>query len=116
MELFKLTTPKDDAWQVVESLGELDLVHFLNMNEGKDLTKLIYQERIKLCEEAERLILSLLSACRAHNIKIDRPESVEAYARTMQDIESVKRKGHELLFDAIEAEVRDTERFVESQR
>jgi len=42
MELFKLTTPKDDAWQVVESLGELDLVHFLNMNEGKDLTKLIY--------------------------------------------------------------------------
>jgi len=34
----------------------------------------------------------------------------------MQDIESIKRKGHELLFDAIEAEVRDIERFVESQR
>lgn len=42
MELFKLTTPKDDAWKVIESLGQEDLVQFLNMNEGVEVTKLIY--------------------------------------------------------------------------
>lgn len=73
MELFKLTTPKDDAWKVVESLGQGDVVQFLNMNEGVELTKLIYQNNIKLCEETERRILMLLNACKDYNIKVVRP-------------------------------------------
>lgn len=34
MALFKLTTPKDDAWKVMECLGQEDVVQFLNMNEN----------------------------------------------------------------------------------
>ena len=76
MELFKLTTPKDDAWKVIESLGQEDLVQFLNMNESVEVTKLIYQDRIKLCEETERRILLLLNTGRDHHIKINKPENV----------------------------------------
>jgi hypothetical protein len=42
MKLFKLTIPKDDAWNVIESLGQEDAVQFLNMNEGVEVTKLVY--------------------------------------------------------------------------
>lgn len=42
MELFKLTTPKDDAWKVIETLGHADLVQFLNMTENVEITRLIY--------------------------------------------------------------------------
>ena len=42
MELFKLTTPKDDAWKVIETLGQEGLAHFMNMNEKVEVTKLLY--------------------------------------------------------------------------
>lgn len=102
MELFKLTTPKDDAWKVIETLGQQDLVQFLNMNENVEVTKLVYQDRIKLCEETERRILFLLSTCSENYIKINRPDNVEVFSRNIQSIESEKKKSHELLFDAIE--------------
>lgn len=79
MELFKLTTPKDDAWKVVEQLGQEDIVQFLNMNEGVEVTKLIYQERIRLCEETERRILLLLNTCGAYHIRINKPENVQVF-------------------------------------
>jgi len=116
MELFKLTTPKDDAWKVVETLGQEDLVQFLNMNEGVEVTRLIYQDRIKLCEESERRILFLINTCRDHHIKINKPENVSVFARNISSIESEKKKSHDLLFDAIESEVRDCESFVMTQR
>jgi len=116
MELFKLTTPKDDAWKVVETLGQQDIVQFLNMNEGVEVTKLIYQDRIKLCEETERRILLLLNTCRDHHIKINKPENVQVFSRNIHSIENEKKKGHDLLFDAIETEVRDCESFVVTQR
>lgn len=116
MELFKLTTPKDDAWKVVETLGHESLVQFMNMNEGKEVTKLIYQERIKLCEETERRILFLLNTCKENYIQIMRPENVEVFMRNIQSIENEKKKSHDLLFDSIETEVRDCESFVTTQR
>jgi len=42
MELFKITTPKDDAWKVMEKLGNENLCQFLNMNADKQITELLY--------------------------------------------------------------------------
>lgn len=115
MELFKLTTPKDDAWKVVEKLGQGDVVQFLNMNEGVELTKLIYQNNIKMCEETERRILMLLNACKENHIKVVRPKDVTVFAQNISSIEQEKQKSHDLLFEAIEEDVRDREKFVSDQ-
>jgi len=32
MTLYRITIPRDDAWKVVEKLGEKGLSHFINMN------------------------------------------------------------------------------------
>jgi len=116
MELFKLTTPKDDAWSVIERLGREDLVQFLNVNPITEITKLIYQERIKICEETERRILFLINTCTENSIKINRPPSAQVFSNNISSIETVKAKSRELLFDAIEQEVRECESFVQSQR
>ena len=115
MELYKLTTPKDEAWKVIEKLGQEDLVQFLNMNEHVEVTKLIYQDRIKLCEESDRRIQYLINTCREYLIKINKP-STEIFQRNISSIESEKKKSHELLFEAIEQDVRESESFVISQR
>ena len=69
-----------------------------------------------MCEETERRILLLLNTCRDHHIKINKPENVQVFSRNISSIESEKKKSHDLLFDAIETEVRDCESFVVTQR
>jgi len=32
MELYQLVIPKDDIWRVIESLGQLNMAHFLDLN------------------------------------------------------------------------------------
>ncbi len=32
MELYRLTIPKDDAWKVIESLGNKNVAHFVDLN------------------------------------------------------------------------------------
>jgi len=65
-----------------------------------------------LCEETDRRISYILNKCKQNLIKINRPEDKNEYLRIISSIESGKRKGHDLLFDTIEQEVREVETFV----
>lgn len=58
----------------------------------------------------------LLNTCRENHIKINKPENVHVFAQNISSIEAEKKKSHELLFDAIETEVRESESFVVTQR
>ena len=78
-----MTTPKDDAWKVIETLGHADLVQFLNMTENVEITRLIYQDRIKICEETDRRILFLLNTCREYLIKINKPTDPAMFSRNL---------------------------------
>lgn len=73
-------------------------------------------DRIKLCDETERRTLLLINTCREYHIKINKPPNVEGFARNISQIEGEKKKSHDLLFDAIENDVRDCEKFVMEQR
>lgn len=86
------------------------------MTENVEITRLIYQDRIKLCEETERRILFLINTCSEYLIKINKPTDPAMFSRNMTTIEQEKKKSHDLLFDAIESEVRDCEGFVCTQR
>lgn len=116
MELFKMTTHKDDAWKVIETLGHENLVQFINMNEKMDIGKRLYSGRIQSCDSTEKQILTLLSACRDYKIKINKPVDSQQFLRNIRQIELDKRKSHDMLLDAIETEVNDIEGFVMSQR
>jgi len=116
MELFKLTTPKDDAWKVIETLGHENLVQFLNMNLTTEVTKLLYQDRIKICYETERRILFLINTCHEYLIKINKPRDSAEFFKHIELIEQKLGKQADMLFDAIENEVRSCEDFVVKQR
>jgi len=115
MELYRVTIPKDDAWKVVESLGNLDVAHFIDMNKGEQPFNLPYASRIKLCDETERRLAFLLTKCKEHHIKINKPASVQDFSHNIGSIEKEKRKAMHLLFDAIDQDVQDKEKFVSNQ-
>jgi hypothetical protein len=60
MELYRVTIPVDDAWKVVECLGEMGTAHFINMNREESAFSLPYANRISACDDAERRITYLL--------------------------------------------------------
>jgi hypothetical protein len=57
MMLYQITIPKDDAWDVMNSLGSMNSAHFINLNKGEQPFALPYSSQIKRCEETERRLL-----------------------------------------------------------
>jgi hypothetical protein len=57
MTLYQLTVPKDDAWDVMNTLGLLNVAHFINLNKAEQPFNLPYCNQIRRCEETERRLL-----------------------------------------------------------
>lgn len=54
MSLYQISIPKDDSWEVINTLGGLNLCHFLDLNKEEQPFLLPYSARIRACEETER--------------------------------------------------------------
>ena len=86
MELYRVIIPKDDAWKVVEALGNIDSAHFVDLNQDEQPFGLPYATRIKLCEAAEKRIEYLLTICMEYKIKIHKPANQEVFARKIEQM------------------------------
>lgn len=115
MELYRLTIPKDDAWRVIESLGNKNVAHFIDLNKSEQLFSLPYAFRLKMCDETERRINYLVNKCKELKVTVNRPKDIEEFTRGINELAEDKRRAMHLLFDTIEADVQDKERFVASQ-
>lgn len=100
---------------MIEQLGKINVVHFLDLNKNEQPFNLPYAPQIRRCDETERRILFLINKCKENFIKINKPQNVEIFQRNISTIESDKKKGHDLLFDAIEEEVKKNEIFIREQ-
>jgi hypothetical protein len=69
--------PKDDAWDVMNQLGGLDLAHPINLNRGEQPFNLPYASQIKRCEETERRLLYILKQCQSMKVKINKPKDID---------------------------------------
>lgn len=113
MTLFQVTIPRDEIWKVIEAIGHLDIVHFMDLNRNElNANKLNFTNQIKRCDETERKIIYLLNKCREYRILISKPASIANFKDNIKVIEDEKRKGRDLLFDAIEEEVNRNEKFI----
>lgn len=57
MTLYQIAIPKDDAWDVMNQIGNLNLAHFIDLNKEEQPFNLPYANQIKRCEETERRIM-----------------------------------------------------------
>jgi len=115
MELYRLTIQKDDAWKVAEMLGNLDVAHMIDLNKGEQPFNLPYSNRMRLCDETERRLLYLIQKCKEQYLRVNKPEDAEAFSENISHVGREKKKAMHLLFDAIENDVMEKEKFVSSQ-
>ena len=52
MEMFQVTMPKDDAWYIMNELGNLGVVQFVDLNKSEQPFHLTYATQIRRCDEA----------------------------------------------------------------
>ena len=115
MELYRITIPKDDAWRVAELLGNKHVAHFVDLNKNEQLFNLPYAFRLKMCDETERRIQFLINKSKEMRITVTRPETIEEFNGFIEKIATERRKAMNLLFDTVEQEMVDKEKFVISQ-
>ncbi|CDW80575.1 v-type atpase 116kda subunit family protein [Stylonychia lemnae] len=115
MTLYQIAIPKDDAWDVMNQLGNLNLVHFIDLNRGEQPFNLPYANQIKRCEETERRIMYILNECKHLKVKIQKPKSIKSFLEALSAVKNAKNKASNLLFEEIEHDVRDKEKFVIEQ-
>jgi hypothetical protein len=56
MQMYQMTMPKDDAWFIMNEMGNLGSVHFIDLNKGEQAFNLPYSSQIKRCDETLRRI------------------------------------------------------------
>ena len=115
MTLFQLRVPKDDAWDVMNQLGILDVAHFINLNKGEQPFNLPYANQIKRCEETERRLLYILGRCKDLGVAVNKPRDVESFLSSLNEIRTARKRAANLLFEAIENDIIEQERFVLEQ-
>jgi V-type H+-transporting ATPase subunit a len=56
MDLYEITIPKDNAWEIMNKLGDIGCMHFINLNKEEQVFSLTFAPFIKRCEETEKRI------------------------------------------------------------
>lgn len=57
MFLYKFIVSKDNAYEVIHTLGHTKSAHFIDMNKHEQPFKLPYTDMVKRCEETERRLM-----------------------------------------------------------
>jgi V-type H+-transporting ATPase subunit a len=47
MSLYEITIPKDNAWEIMNELGNLNSLHFLDLNKEEQVFNLVYAASIR---------------------------------------------------------------------
>lgn len=112
MELFEITIPKDNAWDIMNELGSLNCMHFIDLNKQEQVFNLTFAPIIKRCEETERRIAFLENECKRYKIKMKRPRDVSSFLDTISKVIKSKKKAANLFFEEIEKDLIGKEKFV----
>lgn len=113
MELYRITIPKDDAYRVIEGMGNMAQCHFIDLNKAEQAFLLPYSSRIKAAEDCERRLTYLMLKCKESRIRVIAPVDIEDYKKRIVIIAEEKRRAVNLLFDALDSDVQEKERFVQ---
>lgn len=115
MALFEISIPKDNAWDIMDRLGLIDSMHFIDLNKNEQVFTLRFAPLVKRCEDADKRVQFLISECKRYNIPLKKPESIEELNHTINKVRSQKNIAPSLFFEEVEEKLKKTEQFVLEQ-
>ena len=73
MELYRITVPKDDAYRIIERMGDIAKFHFIDLNKQEQPFNLPYGARIKAADDCERRLALLFKLCKESRVRVIHP-------------------------------------------
>ncbi|MDR3737365.1 MAG: V-type ATPase 116kDa subunit family protein [Acidobacteriaceae bacterium] len=111
MGLFTLNVDKNFSWDVMESLGRLSCLHFVDVNSREQVYNRPYSAMVRRCDEAHRRIRYIESLCEQYRKNYQNPRSVEVFMANLQQTISSKGKDSMAYFEEIEQILESNEAF-----
>lgn len=68
MVLYEISIPKDNAWDVMNELGYLNIIHFIDLNESEQNFNLVYAGYVKRCEQTMKKIKVGFTICLGYSL------------------------------------------------
>lgn len=111
MYFYQFTCFKDNAWKVINELGKLKSLDFVDLNKGEQPFNLPYGHTLKRCEEVLRNLLTLELECKNLGITLKAPRSTKEFSDTVSTLEASMKKTHSSFFDEIESSIKECTKF-----
>jgi len=116
MGLFTLSLEKNFAYEIMDSLGKLSCLHFIDVSNKDQVYSKPYSAMIRRCDEAIRKIKYIEALCEKHNKPLKAPLSVDTFLTNMQQMLNSKGIDSMAYFEEVEAILESSEKFLGEQQ
>ena len=90
MDLYLIEIMNDSVWGVLNEIGELGDLEFIDLNKDKQIFQIRGYDDVKMCDYSA--CLKIQKACEAEGIKLARPSSYQEFKSEMGKILKEKQK------------------------
>ena len=107
MDLYEISVPKDNAWEILDVLGELEICHILDLNKDQQVFTLVYANRLRRVNESLRMLNTILEdEAKKLNLKMVIPNDVKGLRNTLKKQTRFKNRSPQAVFEIIEEEIK----------
>lgn len=107
MGYYNIVMSRENAWDIMNEIGELGVVQFVDLNEHEQILTRPYSSQIKRCEDLELKIQAIEQAMIRFSKPIDRCSNIKAYLKTLRNFLQSRPKADHTYFEDVEAEIEE---------
>lgn len=115
MNLCKLLVTKDKAYDVVEALGLLNEVSFVNLNKDEQPQKLPYCHEISKCNEICTKLDYIYEQCQKFGVKVEECESYQEFIDKKTSLQMRMKMSKFTILDHLNKIVEEQQKFLKEQ-
>jgi len=115
MALYTLSVDKNFAWDLMDSLGKLGCLQFVDVNVKEQIYNRPYTAILRRCDEGITMIKYIESLCRVYNKKPRQPSSIETFQANLQQSIASQGLNPMAYFEKVEGTLDQTVKFLKKQ-
>ena len=115
MSLYQLMISRDNCWDIMNELLELEFLHYVPLNDHKQPHELLYIDVLRRCDEMSRKIAFIEQMYKDYRVQMQGPKDMAELEQAVKLIAEEKQCRTKQLIDKIEADVNEQERFLKQQ-
>jgi V-type H+-transporting ATPase subunit a len=115
MGYYNIIMPRESAWEIMNKLGDLKCVHFLDMNPAEAAFNRPFSNSIRRCDDIETRLSFLESEMRKFDIPIIKCGDVAVYQKALNGFLASRGKNEKSYFQEIESDITERAQFFTDQ-